>query len=82
MKPFSTTTAGRIPAPQTRRAADVFPSKASPGVSLRMALARLRAWRSRRAGRAALAALQEASDHRLDDIGLSRHDLVEMMRRL
>ncbi len=76
---FSMTTAGRIPAPQTRRAADVFPTKAKPGVSLRMALSRLRSWRVRRAERAALATLLEASDHILDDIGISRHELHAML---
>lgn len=79
---FSDTTAGRTPAPQTRRTADVFPSKALSGVSLRIGLARLRAWRLRQAERAALQSLMCASDHLLDDIGLCRHDVQGLIERL
>lgn len=82
IKTFSPTTARRTPAPETRRAADVFPSKASPGVSLRTGLARLRAWRLRRSEREALQALLTASDHVLDDIGIGRHELLDLMRKL
>lgn len=79
---FSLTTAGRTPTPQTRRAKADFPWKLSPGVSLRIALGRLRAWRLRRAERAALQALLVASDHVLTDIGLCRHDLHELIAKL
>jgi uncharacterized protein YjiS (DUF1127 family) len=82
MKTFSTTPARRTPAPETRRAADVFPSKASPGVSLRTALARLQSLRHRRAERAALRSLFSASDHILNDIGIGRDDLQELLRKL
>lgn len=79
---FAPTTAGRVPAPPTRRATADFPTKALPGVSLRLALTRLRAWHLRRAERAAVRSLLGASDHVLNDIGLSRADLDDLMRSL
>lgn len=78
---FTPSTAGRTPTPQTRRAIADFPSKLSPGVSLRIGLARLRAWRLRRAERTALRALLVASDHVLTDIGLCRQDLHELIAK-
>lgn len=82
MQSFATTTAGRTPALPTRRASADFPTKLLPGVSLRMVLSALAAWTDRRAEHRALAQLMRAGDHVLDDIGLCRDDLVQMMRKL
>lgn len=87
---FSMSTAGRPLAPQTRRATFDCATKARPGVSLRIfpaAMARQlhRTWTRRllrREERAALIRLRSASPHLLDDIGISRADLDDMIDRL
>lgn len=81
MQSFATTTAGRTPALPTRRASADFPTKLSPGVSLRTVLACLAAWTERSAERKALAQLLGAGDHVLNDIGLCRDDLIQVMRK-
>jgi uncharacterized protein YjiS (DUF1127 family) len=84
---FSLTTARRPPAPMARRAAN-FPRKASPGVSLRAVELlrklqdRLHKAHQRRAERKSLQSLLTASDHILNDIGISRTELAEMIATL
>jgi uncharacterized protein YjiS (DUF1127 family) len=84
---FSLTTARRPPAPMARRAAN-FPEKASSGVPLRAVAflrnlqGRLRRAQERSAERKALQSLLTASDHILSDIGIGRHELVEMIQSL
>jgi uncharacterized protein YjiS (DUF1127 family) len=82
MQTFSLATAGRLPASQARRARTVLPGTSLSGVSLRMVLSRIEAWRQRRAERQALAALLSASDHLLDDVGIGRPELHAMLDRL
>jgi len=41
----------------------------------------LKRWRAARARRLALASLLEFDDHRLDDLGLSREDIIAALKR-